>query len=178
MYKSSQTTKRFGDKVERHRQVPQYTTNSNSSPRHLILSSFAHTIMVTYGLGSSTSPIIIDDSDDESADARLVAQQLQPTSTATSPSPPGSARLIEVPSSETNDDEHILVSDDSPEELAETIKEGKGYNILLRMGYRPGQCLFLSSRRSSWTILPGQGLGPHLEGTYPLVLLVCITKYL
>lgn len=103
--------------------------------------------MVTYGLGSSTSPIIIDDSDDESADARLVAQQLQPTSTATSPSPPGSARMVEVPSSETNDDEHILVSDDSPEELAETIREGKGYNILLRMGYRPGQ-----------------GLGPHLEG--------------
>ena len=38
------------------------------------------------GIGSSTSPIVIDDSDDDSADARLVVQQLQPSSSGSTAS--------------------------------------------------------------------------------------------
>ena len=39
-----------------------------------------------HGIGSSTSPIVIDDSDDDSADARLVAQQLQLSSSGSTAS--------------------------------------------------------------------------------------------
>ncbi|THH21172.1 hypothetical protein EW146_g356 [Bondarzewia mesenterica] len=137
-------------------------TLTSRSPQHC--SAARHPPMITYGIGSSQSPIVIDDSDDESADARLVAQQLQPTSAAPSPSPRQLARGLEGRDDDTINKDTVFVDDWEHEKYAtvggdrvvltedwmeddDMIKESKGYNILLRMGYQPGH-----------------GLGPNLEG--------------
>ncbi|TFY81958.1 hypothetical protein EWM64_g2056 [Hericium alpestre] len=110
--------------------------------------------MTARGTGSLNSPIVIDDSDDDSIDAHLVAQQLQPASLAPSPPPPDTSPTGKFSQEDPKDTTpppppppppHNKSS--SVEASGRAITDGKGYDILVRMGYKPGF-----------------GLGPQLEG--------------
>ncbi|TFY70939.1 hypothetical protein EVG20_g2062 [Dentipellis fragilis] len=108
--------------------------------------------MTTYGLGSCSSPIVIDDSDDETADDFLVAQELRPENPGQpTPSPPRTLSDQEASDCVTESSTSRVSRKD---QTCKGIKAGKGYQLLVRMGFQPGY-----------------GLGPRLEGpTNPLEL--------
>ncbi|KAA1472479.1 hypothetical protein DENSPDRAFT_183393 [Dentipellis sp. KUC8613] len=101
--------------------------------------------MAAYGLGSCSSPIVIEDSDDEAADDLAVAEELRPDSPGQpTPSPPRTLSDQESPDWVAESSASKSTRED---QTCKGIKAGKGYQLLVRMGFRPGY-----------------GLGPQLEG--------------
>lgn len=97
------------------------------------------TTMTAKGIGSRSSPIVIDDDDD-------VAQPSPITVSSGSSSSRSMTPLQESPGM-------VKAQDFIPAEPAESnrLKNNIGYSILVRMGYKPGH-----------------GLGTNLEGNRPL----------
>ena len=91
--------------------------------------------MVVVGIGSRSSPIVIDDSDDDSP-ILLEARAVSSSSTLVKGTPPQPADVARpratTPARQAKPDQ---------------LKSGIGYSILARMGYKPGY-----------------GLGVNLEG--------------
>jgi G-patch domain len=90
------------------------------------------------GIGSRSSPIVIDDDDD---DALPLPSARVDSSSSTLPkdcTPPQPVDLTEA-------------WDPTPARQENQLRTGKGYSILVRMGYKPGY-----------------GLGVNLEGIRPL----------
>jgi hypothetical protein len=95
--------------------------------------------MAVRGLGTRTSPIVIDDDDDDGLPPPCINVDSSPsTSPKTPPPQPIPADTAEA-------------WDPTPASQVNQIKGGKGYSILVRMGYKPGY-----------------GLGVNLEGICPL----------
>jgi hypothetical protein len=94
--------------------------------------------MTVHGIGSRTSPIIVDDEDDDIT---------PPSRASTSTSPPKTPQEpIDVDSIEVRN----TTRSKSKQGPSGQLKNGIGYSILVRMGYKPGH-----------------GLGVNLEGIRP-----------
>jgi hypothetical protein len=98
--------------------------------------------MAVVGIGSRSSPIVIDDDDDDDDAPILIPPKAKAISSSSSsvkgtpPQPPTPADIT-------------LARDTTParQEKPDQLTSGKGYSILMRMGYKPGY-----------------GLGVNLEG--------------
>jgi hypothetical protein len=101
--------------------------------------------MTAHGIVSRTSPIIVDDDDDD---------LISPSRASTSTSPPKTPQEpIDVDSIEVRNTTHSK----SKQGPSGQLKNGIGYSILVRMGYKPGH-----------------GLGVNLEGIRPLQPLIWV----
>ena len=120
------------------RSAPALRQTSDSPSRHSPAMAFG-------GIGSRSSPIVIDDDDDD--DALPLPSARVDSSSSTLPkdsTPPQPVDLTEA-------------WDPTPARQENQLRTGKGYSILVRMGYKPGY-----------------GLGVNLEGIRPLsVSLLC-----
>jgi hypothetical protein len=97
--------------------------------------------MAVCGIGSRSSPIVIDDDDDDGLPppgAKIDSNTSTSPTKATPPQQPIPADLAGA-------------WDPTPARRENQLTSGKGYSILVRMGYKPGH-----------------GLGMNLEGTCPL----------
>jgi hypothetical protein len=89
------------------------------------------------GIGSRSSPIVIDDDDDGLPPPSATVDSSSP-STSPKDTPPQVVDLTKA-------------WDPTPARQENQLRTGKGYSILVRMGYKPGY-----------------GLGMNLEGIRPL----------
>ena len=101
--------------------------------------------MTFRGIGSLTSPIIIDEDDDILPPSR--AEVNTNASTSLPKAPP--QEPIDVDSVE------LLSTTSSGRGPSDRLKKGIGYSILVRMGYKPGH-----------------GLGVNLEGIRPVITIL------
>jgi len=101
--------------------------------------------MTFRGIGSLTSPIIIDEDDDILPPSRA---KVNPNTSTSPPKAPPQGPIdvdsIEVPSTTS-----------SRRGPSDQLKKGIGYSILVRMGYKPGH-----------------GLGVNLEGIRPVTTIL------
>lgn len=95
--------------------------------------------MAVIGMGSRSSPIVIDDDDDDDS-------PIPPKVKATSSS---SSSVKGKPAQRSTPTDIAPARDTTPAKQVnpDQLKSGKGYSILMRMGYKPGY-----------------GLGVNLEG--------------
>lgn len=86
-------------------------------------------VMAIVGMGSRSSPIVIDDDDDE--------DPTPPKSKADSSS---SSSVKGTPPQQSTPADIAPARDTTParQENPDQLKSGKGYSILVRMGYKPG----------------------------------------
>jgi hypothetical protein len=99
--------------------------------------------MAVVGMGSRSSPIVIDDDDDDDG-------PIPPKAKANSSS---SSFLKETPPQQSTPADIAPARDTTPvrQENPGQLRSGKGYSMLIRMGYKPGY-----------------GLGVNLEGIHAL----------
>lgn len=98
--------------------------------------------MVVVGMGSRSSPIVIDDDDDDDDDVVLISPKAKAN--------PSSSSLVKgTPPRQSTPADITPARDTTParQENPDQLRSGKGYSILVRMGYKPGH-----------------GLGVNLEG--------------
>jgi hypothetical protein len=93
--------------------------------------------MALGGIGSRTSPIVIDDDDDDDGLPPPRAKVDSKSSTSLKETPPQLSILADM----------VEARDSTPARKENQLTSGKGYSILVRMGYKPGH-----------------GLGVNLEG--------------
>lgn len=104
------------------------------------------TTMAARGIGSRNSPIIIDDDDDNFPSPSTAKATLNSSTSPTGATP---QEPIYIDSIETHNPTPARRS--PPDQL----RNGVGYSILVRMGYKPGR-----------------GLGVNLEGICPLTAIL------
>ena len=107
----------------------------DSALRHLLSNS---PIMAVVGMGSRSSPIVIDDDDDD----RPIPPKVKANSSL-------SSSVKATPPQQSTPADIAPARDTTPtrQENPDQLTSGKGYSILIRMGYKPGH-----------------GLGVNLEG--------------
>jgi hypothetical protein len=95
-------------------------------------------VMAIVGIGSRSSPIVIDDDDDEG-----------PIPPKAKPGSSSSSSVKETPPQQSTSADIAPTRHTTParQEKPDQLRSGKGYSILVRMGYKPGY-----------------GLGVNLEG--------------
>ena len=100
--------------------------------------------MAIVGIGSRSSPIVIDDDDDDDSPIPPRAKARSSSSSSVKGTPPKQSTPADIaPARDTTS---------TRQEKPDQLTTGKGYSILLGMGYKPGY-----------------GLGVNLEGIRALL---------
>lgn len=86
-------------------------------------------VMAVVGMGSRSSPIVIDDDEDDA-----------PIPLKAKPDASSSSSVKGTPLQKSTPADTALARDTTParQEKPDQITSGKGYSILVRMGYKPG----------------------------------------